>query len=132
VDVFDAGPARPREGLRTRLAGAHVAHSGFVPGVAHFGRRAAFRPLGIVAIEGLEALDAVQRRGIAHPLDRLPVGHEPDVVHGDDGVEEGLEALLVVSRLKMTQSDVTSRYSFPFPRLESVLEACSPFGNGFQ
>ncbi len=45
MDVFDAGPARPREGLRTRLAGAHVAHSGFVPGVAHFGRRAAFRPL---------------------------------------------------------------------------------------
>lgn len=52
----------------------------------------------IVALEGAEALDAGEGRGVPHPLQRLPVGDEPHVVHGGDGVEEGDEALLVVRR----------------------------------
>ena len=53
---------------------------------------------GIVAFEGLEALDTIERSGITDPLNGLPVGHQPDVVHGNDGVQEGHETFLVVRR----------------------------------
>lgn len=50
----------------------------------------------VVALEGLEVVDAVQRSGVPDPLQSLPVGDQPHVVHGDQGVEESDEALLVV------------------------------------
>ena len=50
----------------------------------------------IFALEGLEGVDILQGRRITHPLDGLPCRHDPDVLHGHDGIEEQLEALLVV------------------------------------
>ena len=38
----------------------------------------------------------VKRRGISDPLKRLPVGDDPDIIHGNDSVEERDETLLVV------------------------------------
>ena len=37
-----------------------------------------------------------QGRRVSDPLDRLRVGHHPDVVHRDNGVEEGDEAFFMM------------------------------------
>ena len=50
----------------------------------------------LVASEGFEAVDGAERLRVTHPLDRLPAGDEPDVVHLGQRVQEGHEALLVV------------------------------------
>ena len=50
----------------------------------------------VVALEGFELVHGVGVGGGPHPLHCLPGGHHPDVLHGDDGVQEQLESLLVV------------------------------------
>lgn len=47
-------------------------------------------------MEGLERVEAVHGRGITDPLQGLVVGHDPDILHGVDLVQERDEALLVV------------------------------------
>lgn len=50
----------------------------------------------VVALERLERVDAGQRSRVADPLQGLPVGDDPDVLHGVDRVQELYEALLMV------------------------------------
>jgi len=54
------------------------------------------RSLRVVALEVLGGLCLLDIHGVSHPLERLPVGHQPNVVHGGDGVEERDEALLMM------------------------------------
>jgi hypothetical protein len=47
-------------------------------------------------LEGLE-IERVNRVGkISHPLDGLPTGDKPDIIKGQNGIKEPLEALHVV------------------------------------
>jgi hypothetical protein len=48
------------------------------------------------ALKGLERERVRIFRQVAQKLEGLPRGHDPDVVHGHEGVEERLEADLVV------------------------------------
>ena len=49
-----------------------------------------------VALEGLE-IERVNRVGkISHPLDGLPTGDKPDIIKGQNGIKEPLEAFHVV------------------------------------
>jgi len=52
----------------------------------------------IVAVERLKRLELRLGRRLSHPLDGLPRGDEPDIVHGSDCVQEQLKTLLVVRR----------------------------------
>jgi len=92
------GVAHPGVLVGAALAGPHVPHTSLVPHVAHAVALALGRPLRVVALEGLVALGLLHVHGVAHPLDCLPVGHQPHVLHVGDGVQEGDEALLVVRR----------------------------------
>ena len=96
--VFNSGLSGPGKDFGTRLTRTHVTHARLMPGVAHFGRFAFLRSLRVIALEGFEALDTIERGGIAHPLDRLPVGRQPYVIHGHDCVKEGHETFFVVRR----------------------------------
>lgn len=67
--------------------------------VGHYWRNVCKRhwwTYGKVALERLEWVDASDWRRITHPLQCLPVVHQPHVVHGVDGVQELDESLLVV------------------------------------
>lgn len=37
-----------------------------------------------------------QRRRVSDPLYRLPVGHDPNIIHGNDGIQERDETFLMV------------------------------------
>ena len=50
----------------------------------------------VFALERFIIHDVLQRYRISHPLQHLPGGHYPHVLHGDDRVQEQLEALLVM------------------------------------
>lgn len=50
----------------------------------------------IVTLERLELVDAGQGRRVADPLQGLPVGDDPDVLHRVDRVQELYEAFLMV------------------------------------
>ena len=50
----------------------------------------------VVALERFEGLNVLQFGWLPHPLYGLPGRHHPDILHGDDGVQEQLESLLVV------------------------------------
>ena len=63
----------------------------------------------VVALERFECLNVLQWRGLPHPLYGLPGCHHPDVLHGDDGVQEQLESLLVM-RSGEPEQDTDIRY----------------------
>lgn len=73
--ILDSRPAGPWEYFRTRLTGAHVPDTRLVPSITHFRIGAFLRAIGIVALERLEALDAIQRSCVSNPLNRLPIRH---------------------------------------------------------
>ena len=50
----------------------------------------------VVTLERFEVPDEVEAGGRPHPLDGLPGGHDPYVLHFCDRVQEQLEPLLVV------------------------------------
>ena len=54
------------------------------------------QPHLVVTLERFEGLNILQGGGMSHPLYCLPGCHHPHVLHGDDGVQEQLEALLVM------------------------------------
>lgn len=51
----------------------------------------------IVAIEWFEGFDAIQWRRIAYPLNGLPVRYQPNIIHGDDSVEESFKSFFMMS-----------------------------------
>lgn len=55
-----------------------------------------FSPYLVVTLEGLEATEPRDGRGIPHPLQRLPVSDDPHILHLVDEIEEHNEACLVV------------------------------------
>ena len=50
----------------------------------------------IVALERLKVVQAIQRSGIADPLERLPTGHQPDIVLLQDFIQEMDETFFIV------------------------------------
>lgn len=50
----------------------------------------------VVALEGLEVVESVDRRGVSDPLQRLPVGNDPYIGHPVDEVQEHDETFFVV------------------------------------
>lgn len=50
----------------------------------------------VITLEWLEGIDARDWCGITNPLQHLPIGHNPNVGHLIDGVQEFDETLLVV------------------------------------
>lgn len=92
----DATLARPWINLRARLTRSHVSHTRLVPQVTHFWIVTALWPILIVTLEWLERVHARQWRRVTHPLQRLPIGHYPNVIHRIDCVQEFDESFLVV------------------------------------
>jgi len=80
------------------LARAHVPHASLVPNIANAMTLTSRRTFRIAALEGLVVLGLLDIDRVSHPLDSLPVGDQPHVLHVGDGVEEGYETLLVVRR----------------------------------
>jgi len=90
------GVAHPGVGVGAALARAHVPHAALVPNIAHSMALALSGPLRVTALEGFEALGLLHVHRVPHPLDRLPVGDQPHILHVGDGVQEGDETFLVV------------------------------------
>jgi len=67
-----------------------------MPQVAHFWLVTTRWTILVLTLKGLELVDLADGGGVTHPLDGLPSGDHPHVLHGDDGVEKQLEALLMV------------------------------------
>ena len=109
------GLARPRIDVRTRLTSFHVPHPALVPQIAHLRIVALLRPIlsienskinrtnllhfsieeelyiltyRIVASKRFKRVQQGQRRRIPHPLNRLPISHDPHIVHRYYRVQE--------------------------------------------
>ena len=50
----------------------------------------------IITLERFKVVNVVQVSWVSHPLDSLPGGHNPDVLHGNDCVQEQLKTFLVM------------------------------------
>lgn len=50
----------------------------------------------VIASEWLESVKECKGRGIPDPLDCLPVGDDPNVIHGNNSVKERNETFLVM------------------------------------
>jgi hypothetical protein len=50
----------------------------------------------VIALEWWEAVDARQRSGVPDPLNSLPVGYQPDILHVDNGVKECNKSFFVM------------------------------------
>lgn len=76
----------------------------------------------IMAPERLERAQEGQRCGVPHPLQRLPIGDHPYVVHRDDGIEERYEALFVM-RLRKPRGMVEQTERCPGSAIEFRIES---------
>jgi len=99
--VEDACVPGPWVSFGAGLTGPHVTHPGLVPKVAHLGALAILTLFLVCATEGQEISDLFWS-GLGkvwqfpHELDGLSGGHQPDVVHIHQGVDERLETRPVV------------------------------------